>query len=588
VQFAPWPVILPLLGAAFLVGLGSKLPRLVADLFGIAVAVATCGVCVLLLRKAPVVYWFGGFHPRAGVALGIDFAVDRLGAGLAGLAAALTACALVFCLRYFEKPEASFQALLLLFLAGICGFSLTGDLFDMFVFFELMGAAAYGLCGYKSREVGPLQGAINFAVINTAGAFLTLSGIAFLYARTGALNFSQIARMLGGDHDALVLLAFAFVCTGFLVKSAIVPFQFWLADAHAAAPTPACILFSGVMVEAGLYGIARVYGVMFSATGIGPRVHSLLLGAGIVTAIAGAILCFAQQHLKRLLAFSTVSHAGVILLGIAALEPRGYTGAALYVAGHACVKGALFLCAGMLLHRLQSVDELTLHGKGRQLLPLGALMAVLALLLAGGPASALFAGEALIEHALEGRNLAWFAIHAAGVVTAAAVLRACGRVFLGLGPHERDAPGSDASDEEPETETAPIPASMWLPAAALCAAAFCSSFIPAEAVLRPAARMLDAQSWAVQVLDGGAPSAAKAPPIDAPDKLPGIVSMLAAVALAGLTLGRKSLPKAFRRAMSAVWNPIAFGLRAAHTGEVGDQVAWFTFGAAVFGCAMLL
>jgi multicomponent Na+:H+ antiporter subunit D len=587
VALVPWPVLVPLLAAAILAGLGGKMPKWLANVFGAFAASVTALFCVLLLRKAPLVYWFGGHHPRQGVALGIDFAPDRFGITLALLAALLTVAALVFSIRYFEEPEAGFQALLLLFLAGMCGFSLTGDLFDLFVFFELMGAAAYGLCGYKNREMGPLQGAINFAVVNTAGAFLTLTGISFLYARTGALNFSQIARMLGTSHDTLVLAGFALVCTGFMVKAAIVPFQFWLADAHAAAPTPACILFSGVMVEAGLYGIARVYGSIFSQTGIGDRVRLVLTCAGVVTCLAGAAMCFAQRHLKRLLAFSTISHAGAMLLGIATVEAEGYAGTALYVAGHACVKAALFLCAGMLLHRLQSVDELKLHGRGRPFPLLGVLMALLALLLAGLPGSSMFAGAALIEHALEGHRVALFALHVSAIVTGAAVLRVCGRVFLGWGPREPDAPGPSSADEEPETEKGPIGPFMWVPAVVLFALAIGTAWTPRTVAVRTAARMLDANAWSQRVLDGAEAHAKEAPETEPPEPMPGVLSALAAVALAGLTLGRKSLPGIVRRAVRLVWDPLSLALRAVHTGMVGDQVAWFTLGAALFGCALL-
>src|SRR5207248_4124895 len=376
---APWPVALPLLGAALLAGLGPRLPRLVADGIGLLVSAATTACCLglmLLSRHAPIVYWFGGIRPRQGVALGIDFAIDPIGAGFAALGGALVFCALLFAVRWFDEAQALFQSLMLVFLAGLCGFALTGDLFDLFVFFELMGAAAFGLCAYKSREVGPLQGAVNFAVTNTAGAFLTLTGIALLYARTGALNLSQMARAAGGTHDGLVLAAFAFTCTGFLVKAAIVPFQFWLADAHAAAPTPACIVFSGAMVEGGLYAVARLWGALFSVP-LAPdagRVRTALLCAGIATCAVGAVLCFAQRHLKRMLAFSTISHSGAMLLGIALLDARGAGGSAVYMVGHAAVKASLFLCVGMLLHRLQSVDELKLHGRGRGLGWLGVLM----------------------------------------------------------------------------------------------------------------------------------------------------------------------------------------------------------------------
>ncbi|HEY5678172.1 MAG TPA: proton-conducting transporter membrane subunit, partial [Myxococcales bacterium] len=588
-HLAPWTVAVPLFCAALVVALGEKLPRLAADLVALAAAAATAALSALLLREArggPVIYWFGGIRPRSGVSLGIDFAVDRMGAGLATLGAVLVFCALLFSARYFDKPQAAFQGLLLAFLAGLCGFSLTGDLFDLFVFFELMRTAAFGLCAYKSREVGPLQGAINFATTNTAGAFLTLTGIALLYARAGALNLAQMARMLSGQRDALVLVAFALVCTGFLVKAAVVPFHFWLADAHASAPTPACIIFSGAMVQAGLYAVARLNGALFATPLAGVRPALLVLG--VATCLVGAALCYAQRHLKRLLAFSTVSHSGAILCGVALLDPGAYAGAGLYVVGHGCVKASLFLCAGMLLHRLHSVDELALHGRGRALPWLGALFALGGVLLAGAPPTALFLGESVLDHALRdsalrGHHAARAALTLSSVVTAAAVLRACGRIFLGWGPREPDAPGGGEPDEEPETRPGTIPWTMWAPALLLVALAFASFSLSPEAAGRDAARMLDPHAVAAQVLDGAKALQPAPPP---PEPLgPGLWhsagTVLAAVALAALTLGRKRLPVAVRRAVAALWSPAARALRALHTGEVGDQVAWLTFGVAL-------
>ena len=536
----------------------------------------------------PLIYWFGGIRRRSGVSLGIDFAIDRVGAGLATLGAVLVFCALLFSARYFEKPQAAFQGLLLAFLAGLCGFSLTGDLFNLFVFFELMSTAAFGLCAYKSREVGPLQGAINFAVTNTAGAFLTLTGIALLYGRTGALNLAQMARMLSGPRDALVLVAFALVCTGFLVKAAVVPFHFWLADAHAAAPTPACIIFSGAMVQAGLYAVARLHGALFATPLAGIR--PTLLALGVATCLLGAALCFAQRHLKRLLAFSTISHSGVILCGVALLNPAAYAGAGLYVVGHGCVKASLFLCAGMLLHRLHSVDELALHGRGRALPWLGALFALSGVLLAGAPPTALFLGESMLHHALEQHPAALAALAISSVVTGAAVLRACGRIFLGWGPREPDAPGGGEPDEEPETKPGEIPWTMWSPALLLLALALASFALSPEAAGRDAARMLDPHAFAAQVLDGASAAQPAPPPPEplGPGLLHSAATVLCAVALAALTLGRKRLPAAVRSGVAALWSPAARALRALHTGEVGDQVAWLTFGVALLCGAMAL
>ena len=128
---------------------------------------------------------------------------------------------------------------MLVFLAAMAGFCLSGDLFNLFVFFELMGAAAYALTGYKVEAQGPLEGALNFAVTNSVGAFLALTGLTLLYARTGALNLAQIGRALSGHPaDGLVITAFVLLTAGLLIKGAVVPFHFWLDDAHAVAPTP--------------------------------------------------------------------------------------------------------------------------------------------------------------------------------------------------------------------------------------------------------------------------------------------------------------------------------------------------------------
>jgi multicomponent Na+:H+ antiporter subunit D len=571
-----------------LAGLGHKLPRAVAHLIALVVAAANTAVCALLFleaRNGPVVYWFGGIRPRDGVSLGIDFAIDRMGAGLATLSSLLVFCALLFATRYFEKPQALFQALLLAFLAGLCGFSLTGDLFNLFVFFELMSAAAFGLCAYKSSEVAPLQGAINFGVTNTVGAFLTLTGIAMLYARTGALNLSQIARTLGGQQDALVLVAFAFVCIGFLVKAAVVPFHFWLADAHATAPTPASIVFSGAMVEAGLYAVARLHGALFAHPLAGFRPS--LLGFGVITCMVGAAMCYAQRHLKRLLAFSTISHAGAILCGIALLTPDGYAAAGLYVLGHGLIKAALFLCAGMLLHRLHSVDELALHGRGRRLPWLGMLFTLGGLLLAGAPPTAMFLGESMLHHALEGHAVARMAVTIASIFTGAAVLRVAGRIFLGWGPREPDAPGGGDTDEPPETRPGRLSWTMWAPAALLLALALASGLASAEEAGREAVRMLDPEAFAAQVLDG-APPFQPPPPLESNGLalVHSTLTVLAAIGLAAVTLRRKRLPRALRRAVEGLWSPAAAALRGLHTGEVGDQVAWLAFGSAILCGAM--
>jgi multicomponent Na+:H+ antiporter subunit D len=340
---------------------------------------------------------------------------------------------MIFSWRYFERVATYFHVLMLIFLAGMVGFCLTGDIFDMFVWFELMGVAAYALTAYRPEERGPLQGALNFAITNSVGAYLSLSGIGLIYGRTGALNMAQIGEYIDRHPpDGSGRRGVPADHAGLLIKSAIVPFHFWLADAHAVAPTPVCVLFSGVMVELGLYGIARVYWSMFGqALGHRARISHVFLALGVLTAVVGALFCFRERHIKRLLAFSTISHAGMFLTGIALLTPLGLAGTAVYVAGHGLVKAALFLCTGIILHRLGSVNETWLHGRGR---PCGSPAwcsrwpAWGWLTCRRSPPSSARAGSTTAPERTGCRGMAVFIV--CGILTGGAVLRVAGRRVL--------------------------------------------------------------------------------------------------------------------------------------------------------------
>jgi len=167
--------------------------------------------------------------------------------------------------HYFDSVDGLFQVLMTLFAAGMVGFCLTGDLFNLVVFFELMGAAAYALTGYLIEERAPIQGAINFAITNSIAGYAMFLGVGLLYARTGALNTAQIGLALDRHGtDPLVVVAMVLLFLGFLTKAAAVPVHFWLADAHAVAPVPVCVLFSGVMIDLGVYAVARLYWVIFA------------------------------------------------------------------------------------------------------------------------------------------------------------------------------------------------------------------------------------------------------------------------------------------------------------------------------------
>ncbi len=598
-------VAVPLVAAAGISALNPLFGhrRRVLDAVAILTAAAVTGLLVVIMLSTADgqrVYWFAGFTPSHGVALGIDFAVDQLNSGLATLTATLVTAALVFSWRYFERVSTYYHALMLVFLAGMVGFCLTGDIFNLFVFFELMGVAAYALTAYRPEERGPLQGALNFAITNSVGAYLSLSGIGLIYGRTGALNMAQIGQAITGHRpDGLVVVAFVLILMGLLTKASIVPFHFWLADAHAVAPTPVCVLFSGVMVELGLYGIARVYWSMFGA-GLGHRdaITAVLLALGIATAVVGALFCFRQRHLKRLLAFSTINHAGLFLIGIALLTPLGLTGAAVYVIGHGLIKAALFLSVGIVLHRLGSVNETFLHGRGRGLPVTGVVFVLAALALADLPPFALYLGAGWIGQSGDARELHWITavIMTTSVLVGAAVLRVAGGVFYGLGdpPSEDPQMAEEASEETSETDEAKsrTPLSMIVPPAVLVAAALAVGLLPqlGDLVQDGAVRFQDQAAYNATVLAGAHiahPTALLGPEdtsVTTTDVVTGVGTAVASLVLALMALYWRRLP-VLRRGFepgAGLVRPI----RRFQSGVVNDYVTWMVVGLACIGGAL--
>ncbi|WP_308465186.1 complex I subunit 5 family protein [Rathayibacter soli] len=352
----PAVILVPIVVACVLLGMGSWVNRPTVDFVAIATSVAVTAMEFVLLEasaRGRLVAWLGGWTPHHGSgSVGIVLVGDQFSVGIVLVAGVLMSCALAFSWRYFEDIHTHYHALMLMFLAGMTGFALSGGVFNMFVFFNLMGVAAYALTATKVEDPSAVHGALNFGIINSLGAYISLMGIGMLYAATGQLNLAQLSRALATHApDPLAVVGFVSIATGFLVKGAVVPFHFWLDDAHAVAPTPVCVLFSGIMVELGIYGVARLYWVGFSGTLEAAQIQRLLMILGVITALLGGVMCLLQRHLKRLLAYSTIAHTGLFLLAVGSLSPVALGGIAVYVIGHAAVKSVLFLSAGIILNR---------------------------------------------------------------------------------------------------------------------------------------------------------------------------------------------------------------------------------------------
>jgi len=588
----PIVVAAPLLTAALIALAGKWLPHVVADAAGLAVTGLSLALASVLLARTSarlITYWFGGWRPRAGsFPVGIGWAVDRLGAGFALLVTCLLFAALAYSWRTMTEEHYLFVALLIVFGAAMAGFVLSGDIFNMFVFFELMSVAAFVLTAYQAEEASPLQGAFNFAVSNTLGAFLVLTGIALLYGRTGRLNLAAIGQTLTnqGRHDGLVAAAFALITCGFLVKAALVPFHFWLADAHATAPAPVCVLFSGVMVEVGIFAVARIYWTVFDGV-LGEfqsPIRDVLLGVGVVTAVLGAVMAGAQRHLKRLLAYSTIAHAGCFMIGVALLTPDALGGVAAYIVAHAFAKGALFLCGGVLLTRFGEVDELLLHGSGRAL-PVSAIAWFAgALALASPPFLGTFTGHALIDDTASTMGYWWVPVVLAfaTIGSTAAIVRAGLRVYAGAGDPDDPLLADEPGEAPPPQERASLglmqAIALVLALAGLGVGAWTGL---ATRAVEAAYTFTDRISYAAVVLDHRAlpPPPPETWHTTAASVAWAVVTLVGSAAVGAASVYRNRFPEPLTRALGAALAP----LHAVHSGNIGDYVAWLVLGTGIVG-----
>jgi multicomponent Na+:H+ antiporter subunit D len=342
------------------------------------------------------------------------------------------------------------------------------------------------------------------------------------------------------------------------------------------------------MVGLWIYGASHVFWAAYAPAlhGHEGALRGVMHALGALTLVVGGLGALTQRHLKRLLAFSTISHMGIVLLGFGALEAHGAGAAVLYVVAHGFVKGALFLCTGALQHSLGDVDELRLYGKARGLKLVGAAWLTGGLLLAGLPPFALWLGASSIHEELRAvgvGELAWLIV-VGEALTGAAVLRAGVRVFIGRGQRggvEEDGPTGNPGRETDRCEGVP-----WVMAGPIVALLLLALVLPLWRTLPALVRSGDAllkdhDRYAAGVLADDGPRALALPQVPyPPGVLHGLVSVAAALALAALMLSTRLTQ----------WKAVAAGLRALgrlHSGRPGDYVAMVMLGAAAIGVSLV-
>jgi len=365
-------VVVPLAGAAFtpLLALWRKKACM---LFATAVILLTTVISgflmVRVLIDGPVSYHLGGWPPP----WGIEIFLDQLSAG-AFVIASLSLLIIIFSKRYVEKALEEnkipvYYTLVVLNVAGMIGFVVTGDMFNLFVFMEILSLSAYALVAIGGEKIAEMA-SFKYLLMGAISSLCILLSIALLYSVLGTLNMRDMAVRLQELSSLTVPgVALALFMVSFFVKAAVFPLHVWLPDAHAIAPSPISAILSGLVVKTGIVGILRVlsiyriYGGLFDLASL----NFILSWVGAISIIIGAFFAFFQNDIKMMLAYSTISNIGYIILGIGLASTNGLIGSIVHVFNHALIKVTLFLCAGAIIHKTGHRNLSELRGIGRRM-----------------------------------------------------------------------------------------------------------------------------------------------------------------------------------------------------------------------------
>ncbi|MCB9800440.1 MAG: monovalent cation/H+ antiporter subunit D family protein [Candidatus Omnitrophica bacterium] len=307
-------------------------------------------LCVVS-HSGPIEYALGGWAPP----YGIEWRLDCLNALMCFL---ISTIALVVILatgpsvkKEIPRSYTTYYVLVLLHLTGLLGMALTHDLFNLFVFLEVASLTGYALIASGDSRRGNVA-SFKYLLIGTIGASFYLLGIGYLYAATGTLNMGDMGiRIHAVIQSRSVFLGVVFVLLGLLIKMGLFPFHGWLPDAYTYASNSATALIAPLMTKVSIYVFIRIFGGIFDRTVLSHfHILPVLLAFSAIAIIGGSVMAFLQSDLKRMLAYSSISHIGLIMLALSLNDPAAWMGAILHILNHAVMKAVLFLAVAGAAH----------------------------------------------------------------------------------------------------------------------------------------------------------------------------------------------------------------------------------------------
>lgn len=428
------PTLVPLLGAALtlLRGRSPVFQRLVT-LGATGTALVASSIMLYLTHlHGTFAVRIGGWGDKGfpNGPLGITLVVDRLAALMLVVSTTVLLLVVIYAIGQgirdgtTQQPVSIFLPSYLILTAGVCNAFLAGDLFNLFVSFEILLAASFVLLTLGGSADRVRAGA-SYVMVSMVSSLIFLTGIAFAYSTTGTLNLAEMAVRLDDVPEGTRNALFAVLLVAFGIKAAVFPLSTWLPDSYPTAPAPVTAVFAGLLTKVGVYAIIRANTLLFP----GGSMDNVLLIAGLLTMLVGILGAIAQSDIKRLLSFTLVSHIGYMIFGIAIGSQISMSAAIYYVAHHILVQTTLFLVVGLIERQAGSASLRRLGGLAG--IPILAVLFLIPAFNLGGipPFSGFIGKVALLEGGVQdGSVLAWLLV-GGSVVTSLLTLYVVARVW---------------------------------------------------------------------------------------------------------------------------------------------------------------
>ena len=350
------------LAFAFSIPLFGLVSKKIGKYIPVVALLINVGISFILIPqilKKPAVVSIGGWSPP----FCINLVVGPLGVFLVTLISSIGLLVAIYAVSYIkEEPTEKYHMLFLLLITGATGIVLTGDIFNLFVFFEILCISSYALVAYNKDKEGT-EAAMKYLIQGSVGSSFVLIGIALLYGMFGTLNMADIASRVTSADPTFLFISLAFLITGFGIEAAIFPLNAWLPDAHSSAPSSISAILSGIAIKTGVYGVARMIYTIFNADGI----LTFIAFLGLLTLLIGEMSAFRQNDIKRLLAYSSIGQIGLIVFALGIATPLGVFAGLFQIVSHALAKALLFMAAGYMIYKVGSKSIDSLSGLGRKM-----------------------------------------------------------------------------------------------------------------------------------------------------------------------------------------------------------------------------